>query len=279
LLRRAIAELTRHERELPPASDAALADYISCRDSLADTSKVLRYYDCDDRSTARWLTSSLFMAALEAPWEKARVEQLVDAVFAGRWRATQAGYPLVAAQRQVPGVRRGPGTQVLQGWLATSSGSEGERERERLRRLLEESWLSDILQPGGATPLLEAASHCRVRAHRLVVALALYRLEKGEPAPGLENLVAEHYLLEVPHDPFSPTVQRFSYRVSEGEVIDSGADPEPVQRVAAGQCVVWSVGPDLTDDGGHKQGSDRFASFPRLHGQGQDWIYLVPVLR
>src|SRR5262249_52669307 len=125
--------------------------------------------------------------------------------------------------------------------------------------------------------LVQAAGLCRVRGTRLQLALALYQAREGKPAAGLDDLVPR-YLPALPRDPFSPDGQCYSYRVSEGEDIEWGPQfgDGPLRHVAAGQGVVWSVGVDLTDNGGHRQG----ATVPLRAGpegqKGADWIFVVP---
>jgi hypothetical protein len=116
----------------------------------------------------------------------------------------------------------------------------------------------------------------------LQVALRLYREETGRPAERLDELVPK-YLPAVPADPYDGHPIR--YRLSKGEEIDwsdrqegsagpaGGAMPSngPYQRtVSAGQGVLWCVGEDGRDDGGHAQRGAQA-------GQKEDLIVLVPL--
>jgi hypothetical protein len=128
---------------------------------------------------------------------------------------------------------------------------------------------------------LERGWKARLReleVRRLMVALRLYQSEKNKPATALEQLVPG-YIDAIPPDPFDG--QPIRYRLSKGEKIvwprergqalGGGApempaapglgDPvvapqEPTREVPAGQGILWSVGEDGHDNGGHRQGDD-----------------------
>src|SRR5262249_15613542 len=122
-------------------------------------------------------------------------------------------------------------------------------------------------------PLVE----CRLRAARLIVALALYQVETGKPAGRLEDLVPR-YLAALPADPFSG--QPFHYRVSLGErivwlpnhLVSSEGTEEVSKDVQPGQGVLWSVGPDGSDNGGKRRYNEKY--FDDI--KGLDLIFLVP---
>jgi hypothetical protein len=112
---------------------------------------------------------------------------------------------------------------------------------------------------------------CQVRAERLKTALALFQVEQGKPAARLEDLVPR-YLSALPADPFSG--QSFLYRVSQGERI---TDRHVLKEVAAGQGVLWSVGPDRNDNGGTIQDKGvPLSDVKTWSGKGLDLIFLVP---
>jgi hypothetical protein len=136
---------------------------------------------------------------------------------------------------------------------------------------------------------------CRVEATRLMLALRLFQAETGQPAESLDHLIPK-YLPAVPADPFDG--KPFRYRLSRGERIfvpqtdepepqpgeparplqfQPGEPPgEPSREVPAGQGILWSVGEDRNDDGGHRQAlpTGQFASA----GRGpSDIIFLVPL--
>jgi ABC-type transport system involved in multi-copper enzyme maturation permease subunit len=101
-------------------------------------------------------------------------------------------------------------------------------------------------------------------AAELVVALRCFQADTGRPAARLSEL-APKYLERIPADPFDG--QPFRYRLSQGEEIlgQTGV------KAKAGQGILWSVGPDRTDNGGRVQGRHRNAP------PGADLIYLVPL--
>jgi hypothetical protein len=141
-----------------------------------------------------------------------------------------------------------------------------------LAALLQDSWVLDLLPSPRQLFVANTASLCRVRAARLKIALALYRAEQGKPAAALTDLVPR-YLPQLPPDPFSG--RPFGYRLSETNQQvawpDARGIPEAV-TIPLGQGVLWSVGPDLVDQGGTKQG----VHLSLAKQQGVDLIFLVP---
>jgi hypothetical protein len=114
------------------------------------------------------------------------------------------------------------------------------------------------------------------RAAILQLALALFEVRHGRPAAALIDLVPE-ILPELPLDPYSG--QSFCYRVSAGEEMPwFGNNPDGSQqttKVAPGQGVIWSVGPDLHNDGGIKPGT----IFWRTTENQADVVFLVPLVK
>jgi hypothetical protein len=280
LLRRALDEVGRHEQALPPAGDAVKADYLMLRSTLDDPHDLLSWYGGPDRSPAGQVTHDLLLTAWQAPWEKARAEGIARATAAGRLRGVEAGYPVVALRREAEEVAPwSPGERELWGWLPAEKGPDAARARQRLARLVDRSWLREALMGGMDLPLVNAAGLCRVRSARLQLALALYQAQEGEPAEALGALVPR-YLPALPRDPFSPEGESFSYRLSEGEDIDwgttAGGEGQGVRHVAAGEGIVWSVGVDLTDNGGHRQGATVSLRAGLEAQKGTDWIFVVP---
>jgi ABC-type transport system involved in multi-copper enzyme maturation permease subunit len=113
----------------------------------------------------------------------------------------------------------------------------------------------------------------RLRGGQLVVALRLYEVEQHQPARQLDQLLAKGYLKALPVDPFSG--RDFGYRLSTGKAIPwhrrGTGNLNPEMRVLPkGQGILWSVGPDRTDNLG------RSVSSPGEKIPGTDWIFLVP---
>jgi hypothetical protein len=121
------------------------------------------------------------------------------------------------------------------------------------------------------------------RAGILKLALRWYQADNGKPAENLDELVPK-YLSSIPLDPFDPEGKPLRYRLSRGEEIEWPPDPQPpegaippalTRKIPAGQGILWSVGEDKGDNGGHQQ-TGRYGELPS-GGIGQDIIYLVPL--
>ena len=133
---------------------------------------------------------------------------------------------------------------------------------------------------------------CDARVMQLKLALRWYQADNGKPAENLDVLVPK-YLPSIPLDPYDG--EPYRYRLSRGEVIEWPSDPPdpnaramppmggqpgavpaavqpPTRKIPAGQGVLWCVGEDKVDDGGHRQGrSPKGETTP-----GEDVIFLVP---
>jgi len=143
---------------------------------------------------------------------------------------------------------------------------------------------------------------CQERAMLLKLALRWYQADNGRPADKLDELIPK-YLPSIPADPYDG--KPFRYRLSKGEKIEwpedplppgagvpgaappgasappgvngpgmPGAAPPPATRtIPAGQGILWCVGKDGQDDGGHRQtGPLNWTVVP-----GEDVIFLVPL--
>jgi hypothetical protein len=133
---------------------------------------------------------------------------------------------------------------------------------------------------------------CLRRGTLLQVALRLYQAENGKPAETLADLVPK-YLSAIPSDPYDH--RAFRYRLSRGEVLrwppaelpiseqhrqaagrtppdPSKPEPSPTRDVPAGQGILWCVGEDGQDNGGHTQESPHMPEGVGL----ADVIFLVP---
>jgi hypothetical protein len=250
LLRRALDELTAHEAAVPPVTEALAGEYLRFRNGLGNAVR-----------GAGHLSSDAEAMLMQVPWEAERARRLGDAVFAGR-RLTadamaEAGYLLSPSDD-------GP----LADWLPGTGGPT----RERLGGLVRSSWLAPLLPVTAPVQRAAQLSLCRVRAGHLQVALALYQAEHGRAAASLDDLVPA-LLPELPEDPFAH--RPFRYRVSKGERVIwirdlPGGGKEAVREVPAGQGILWSAGPDGSDDGGQRQVT------PDQAAAGADLIFLVP---
>jgi hypothetical protein len=267
LVREVLADLGEHEAAVPPLTDSVKVLYLAAQNSLRTPPQLISLNGWDDRQAAPEISGTLATISWEMPWEQERSRRLVDAVFAGRLRAAEVDYArLAAAQRGDP-----QSAAVVPDWLPPLDGGGTELTRSRLAALLQDSWLLSLLPHSQSLFLSNTASLCRVRAARLKFALALYHAEQGKPAAALTDLVPR-YLPVLPLDPFSG--RAFGYRRSGGEILvwpDARGVPEPVS-IPPGRAVLWSVGPDLVDQGGTKQGENT----PLDKQKGVDLIYLVP---
>jgi hypothetical protein len=132
-------------------------------------------------------------------------------------------------------------------------------------------WLRDQMPPWPACILAETRALCRVRGTRIVMALNAYQNQHGKLPERLEALVPA-FIPEFPLDPYNG--QPFHFRICEDrEVIPHLS----IDAVEIGQGLVWSVGPDLLDDGGGVQGLNREPLDVFFRHHHEDMIFVVPV--
>jgi hypothetical protein len=177
-------------------------------------------------------------------------------------------------------------------------------ERKALRPDIVGALSSFIFYRGQANKLTNVGQE---RAGILKLALRWFQADNGKPAETLDELVPK-YLPSLPIDPFDAEGKPLRYRLSQGEEIewppnlplpngekpparwvmvalpDGRGAPKPVTptwKVPVGQGILWSVGPDKIDDGGHTQ-SGWYDGLPMDRNEmiypNQDIIYLVPSL-
>jgi hypothetical protein len=283
-LRRLLRELARHDAEVPPRSEAVKAEYLHLRGYFEGLPQQLRTTGHSDTEV------ELFNASWAAPWEKERQLRLVNALCAAALKWTQRDpWEIAASARERAD---GPGIENPDAWRARGCGLDDPNGPAAMRtaaqwgRLLNDSplWNHGALDGlriacDPRLGLEQVMSLCRIRALRIVTALALHETEHGQPARELEDLVRRGYLPSVPVDPFSG--EAFHYRLSTGEQINCAAENEEGAlrpcAIPAGRGILWSVGPDGVDDGGVNQASLR--GNLDAHGwarQKLDIIYLVP---
>jgi hypothetical protein len=282
LLRRLLDELNRHADETPPPLDCLRTECYRAG-GLITNPLGWNFYaggSGSGRVRERWLAGWI-AASLDTPWEQERATRLWRLVWAGLFRAAQTPYwrlpavaPDIAATQQA--TRR-----ILEGWLPAGDGAGQSVTTGQLARWLDASWLADEALFAPVMPLRRVATRGRWRmgAARLAVALALYQREKGKPAQKLTDLVPG-YLAKLPVDPYSG--EQFHYRVSAGEKLEipegesfQGRDGPNRGVVRLGQGIVWSTGPDRTDQGGRKHGG-RLPDIDR--GWSRDGLDLITVV-
>jgi hypothetical protein len=126
------------------------------------------------------------------------------------------------------------------------------------------------------------------RAGILKLALRAYRVERGHfPDPdmpdSLNELITAGYLRRALPDPYD-TNRGFGYRISKkGEILKQPARAQserimiaqdPAEwEVLPGQAIIWSVGPDRTDQGGNNPPGPIVV----IQGREYDIVYLVPI--
>jgi hypothetical protein len=186
---------------------------------------------------------------------------------------------------------------------------ERERQDRILRVLFERDHNKDLkrwiyIHRDDLGPLLQLSPYpsdiranlrplCTARALQLKLALRWHLADNGRAAENLEELVPK-YLPSIPLDPYDG--EPFRYRLSRGEVIEWPSDPPdpnaramppmggqpgavpvavqpPTRKIPAGQGVLWCVGEDKVDDGGHRQSRSSGGET----APGEDVIFLVPL--
>ncbi|MBM4071419.1 MAG: hypothetical protein FJ271_21155 [Planctomycetes bacterium] len=276
-LKRALAELTRHDADAPTALDCVRTECFRAG-GLVNAPVAWTFYagiEGHGRVREGWLAGAIALS-LELPWEQERKLRLWRAVWGGLLRGAET--PLWQLQRDF-GNKLDSGKdstrEILRGWVPDDN--DPSMTRDRLARLLDESWLSDprLFAPVMNLRVAGTRSRCRIDMSRLSLALNLYRLHEGRTAPRLADLVPR-YLPELPIDPYRG--EAYAYRVSQGERLEIAMffDGEAGEPVNAGQGILWSIGPDRTDHGGRKDGARLPDDDTRWFASGFDLITVVP---
>jgi hypothetical protein len=271
-------ELKRHEAETPPPVDCLQAECFRSGGVL-ENAALWTFYSGPGRVPDRWLAGWISLS-FETPWEEQRSVRLWQAIWAGLLRGVTTPHWELPQQGGELTNRTEMTRLIMEGWVAPPEGPGARLDRDHLARLLDSSWMSDdrLFTPMVALRSAGNRSAWQVSAARLAVALQLYRLREGTPARQLQQLVP-NYLTKLPVDSYSG--QSFHYRVSRGEELiylrpdgRGRTRPEPV-RVQPGQAILWSTGPDRTNNGGHKHG-ERLADNDRgWSTEGFDLLTLV----
>jgi hypothetical protein len=272
LLQKALEELSQHEARIPSTTDNIKAQYLLARNSLAAPSTWLGWFLGSPRQPTDHFLVELMTLSSQVPWEQARQTRLLNASFHSRIRLAKAPVE-VKSWAARDGKTGGHLPPSLERWFADPNGPQASLDRERLSQMVADSPLRLILSGWGPIISIEASGLCRLHAARLRLALALYEIREGKPAASLQALIP-HDLPELPPDPYSG--QLFGYRISRGErlpplpadlppdAMGQALTPGPpegvIHVVRPGQGILWSVGPDLQDDGGTEP--------------DQDWIFL-----
>jgi hypothetical protein len=272
LIRRAIELVGKQDAMRPPLSDAIKVDYLALACSLQKESALYM-------PASAGIESDLIRFSRAVPWEEVRCHAIFATLYAGWIRTAETPLPKALKLIEATEARTGPGMVLLDAWLPnTSDVDAGRREAARFADLSHELGPSLTFVP--AIPFeRDAATRTQLRAVRYELALMLYQIEKGKPAEGLTELVPD-YLPELLADLFGD--RPFRYRVSGGERLPWTHEPHPsddagFRSISPGQGILWSVGPDLVDNGGRV--NDVRAWPAPGWTPGGDIIFVVPVVK
>jgi hypothetical protein len=245
LLGRALEGLTRHEEQVPPASEFVKVEHFGLRNSL----DIPRRFLAGLKGEPAAPDDVLARLARDVPWERERERRLLDAITAGQ--LFLAEHPREwSAPRNAAGDTAQPSDRYARlAWEVGLSAAEGPTAVLGPRawgKLLDSSEFAALLPASRNMLRATARSQCNVRAARLQVALALYQARHGRPAKSLEELVP-HYLAALPHDP--ATGRPLHYRVSKGEKVPEAdltgdRNAEGSREVRPGQGMLWCEGPE-----------------------------------
>jgi hypothetical protein len=223
LLREALALVRDSDARRPPPSDMVKAEYVAVRDMLLALHGSPWAKDSFEQSR---------QLIWLAPWERARTMRVLNRLFADLLQ--RAAEP-ASMQASLITTKR----------VAELSSSSGVVD---LGAVLRETELA----------LKQTERDLMWRATQLQLALLLYERRHGQPAPDLNALVPE-LIPDLPRDPYGGGP--FRYRVSAGEPITATSGRQDV--VDQGRGIIWSVGPDLKDDGGMDHTRDQIFLVPR----------------
>jgi len=267
LLARAEATLRHFEKSFPSAVDMDKASYVAMLSFLSQPELSAKQWP-NDPPVAR--DESIYLA----PWEQQRQQRLLKAVYAGRIEAAALTFPDWMALYRRGEKAAHPGQQhfTLGAWTEPRVTSSRLASRGKVTEWLEQTWWAPELG-SWTTPLYEIQLRCHLRAAELRMALIRYAVKNGRPANVLGDLVPA-YIDRIPDDPYDG--KPFRYRVSAGEEIPVLSEYVDVKwPVHAGQGVLWSVGPDLVDDGGKAHGPEDLR-FLRRNQKTGDLVFIIP---
>jgi hypothetical protein len=265
LLRSALDEVNQHAAQQPPLADCIKAQYFVAENERESFAMFMNRR----RGEPAAPEARLLVLASKVPWEEERETRLLQLLGTNALRLAQT--PLWSP----------PNTPLWQLTTLLALRRWGNSDFRDCPSAVQWAYMRG-LDPNRVQELrqADALSLCQLRGTQLIVALALYELDKGHPAVTLDALVPQ-YLQVLPLDPYSG--QHYHYRISKGETIErehpSGPEAQPVEtlKVPSGQGVVWSVGPAQRDNGGTRDGSRIFTnSGPWPSGYGLNWVFLVP---
>jgi ABC-type transport system involved in multi-copper enzyme maturation permease subunit len=212
LLKTALDGLAHHEETLPSVLDCLKAEYLFVRNEVYDPKIMETYYGREKRSAVLHAAGEARLLEV-LPWEKNRVDRLLDSVFAGWLRALALDLPTLREHMQADQQAdqalhrsRNANRYVLGAWMPAEGDSQGQESRERLAALVDRSWLRDIL-PSSVSHLATVVPDnlSRLRLLRIRLAVALYKAQAGNEArlESLEMLVEMKVLPTIPINPLT----------------------------------------------------------------------------
>jgi hypothetical protein len=317
LLRKALNELARHEQELCPWADSIRAEYLMMSNELRVPSAWIPqaldpHYDKTQIHVDPLAEAISF--ALTIPWEASRARAILDAYYAGRLEGAAIPYRAFverfaatersANPRRGLAARWGPASARFYlrwaGWVTPAEGPLARLTPEQMADFLSRSWVHDAVFSFGAAGVMDTTlrqlATCDLRATRIRLALTLYHLEQGHPVEQLKDLVP-NYLSNLPADPFGDGPFKFipaakvpakfmKERLGLGRMglwAMGSSGYQPMAPIPPRTGVVYSVGPDLFDDGGDGHVGLTGLRFDERYGQRGleyvklgDVVYLVP---
>jgi ABC-type transport system involved in multi-copper enzyme maturation permease subunit len=246
LLRRALAELVRHEGQVKAdLTEHRLADYVVQLNSLDVPEKLLPRRLAGEGEAE----SAAVAAAWQVPWERRRLERIVRAQCWGELAQRREASRLAPGALQYYDIRQDHleramkrrlcrvRAAVLKVALRLYQAEHGGTAAGRLRMLVP-GYISAIPQdPFDGRPFR-------------------YRVSRGEQIPW----------------PDDGTLPRANVAPGGGPLNQPAPVAQPACAVLPGQGVLWSVGEDGRDDGGLRQ--ERRGS--NSSSDGEDLIFLVP---
>jgi hypothetical protein len=263
LLRRAIDMLRTHEDQRPPLAEVVKWAYVNALNRTPTLPQDVK--------------SDLYRESLRAPWEEDRTHSILATWFAGILRTSEMSLPdsLPRIEAAMP-PSSSAAYWMLGDWIAPTVDPAAARQAgEYLFALIQTSYWWH--EPGDMGPQVfasNARSVVTLRAAQYQLALIGFQAKTGHAAENVSQLTPD-YLPSLPIDPFSNGP--YHYRVSPGERILWSSirnDEKAYREVAAGQGILWSVGPDLQDDGGQLNDAATWPNANRpLHS---DIIFLIP---
>jgi hypothetical protein len=265
LLGRALQMLREHEANAAPLAEALKGEYLVLCISIQHPGLAAQLGNEVPQQSLNGWDARFRMAAREAAsrtlWEMERTERLLAALVGGYLRAAELPYARLVEQLSLVPESVTPRVmsredRLLDGWIAPTPELNTPAARSRLADQLAATWWAGrFVTPHSGILAADFRARTHLRAAQLQMALALYEQREGKPARDLDVLVPD-LLPSVPTDPYGGGP--FHYRASEGE--KPGA--------------VWSVGPDLIDQGGRFP-INNSASLGKT-GPAGDFIYPVP---